>query len=232
MVKLILSINRRESLEAAAENVELLLKYRKSHPTIVCGIDLSGDPACKTFADFKPLLAPVKAAGIPMALHCGETENDVDVAAMLDFGFDRLGHGTFVRNENEQKLLANQNITVECCLTSNIFSETVPNYAAHHFRKYFDCGHPVVICVSRAWSSRCIAEIFSLIRLQTDDFGVFNTTLTKELTIATKTFGLQLDDIQRLQQTAIQSSFATNGEKENISEQICAFMKKSKDCSD
>lgn len=146
-MKLILSINRREDLRSAEENVNLLLKYHASHSAIVCGVDLSGDPACKTFADFKHLLARVKDAGIKLALHCGEIENASEVSEMLDFGFNRLGHGTFVRDENELKLLQNENIAIECCLTSNVLSETVPNYAAHHFRKYFDCGHPVVICV-------------------------------------------------------------------------------------
>lgn len=144
---MIISINRREDIPSAEENVNLLLKYHKSHPTIVCGVDLSGDPACKTFHDFKHLLALAKDAGIKLALHCGEVENAPEVAEMLEFGFDRLGHGTFVRDENELKLLEMEDITIECCLTSNLLSETVPNYAAHHFRKYFDCGHPVVICV-------------------------------------------------------------------------------------
>lgn len=147
LVKLILSINRREDIRSAEKNIDLLLKYHKSHPTIVCGADLSGDPACKTFGEFKALLARVKEAGVKLALHCGEIENAAEVEEMLDFGFDRLGHGTFVRDANEVKLLENKNTTIECCLTSNVLSATVSNYAAHHFRKYFDCGHPVVICV-------------------------------------------------------------------------------------
>lgn len=146
-MKLILSINRREDIRSAEENIDLLLKYHKSHPTIVCGADLSGDPACKTFGEFKALLARVKEAGVKLALHCGEIENASEIEEMLDFGFDRLGHGTFVRDANEVKLLESKNTTIECCLTSNVLSATVPNYAAHHFRKYFDCGHPVVICV-------------------------------------------------------------------------------------
>lgn len=146
-MKLIISINRREEIPSAEENINLLLKYHQSHPHIVCGVDFSGNPTCKTFGDFKHLLAKAKNAGIKLALHCGEIVNDSEVGEILDFGVDRIGHGTFVRNENELKLLRNQKTTIECCLTSNVLSETVPNYAAHHFRKYFDCGHPVVICV-------------------------------------------------------------------------------------
>lgn len=147
-MKLIVSINRREDIRSAEENINLLLKYHKSHPAIVCGVDLSGDPALKTFGDFKHLLAQAKDNGIKLALHCGEIENDAEIMEMLDFGFNRLGHGTFVRDKNEMKLLENKNTTIECCLTSNVLTRSVPNYAAHHFRKYFDCGHPVVICVS------------------------------------------------------------------------------------
>lgn len=163
LVKLIFSINRREDLREAEENVKLLLKYRALHPTIVCGMDLSGDPACKTFADFKHLLAQVKEAGVKLALHCGEIENASEIGEMLDFGFDRLGHGTFVCEENQLKLLQNKSIAVECCLTSNVLSQTVPNFSAHHFRDYFDRGHPVVICV-------CVRNKFLVIRW--DHFSV------------------------------------------------------------
>lgn len=226
LVKLIISINRREDIRSAAENINLLLKYHKSHPAIVCGVDLSGDPALKTFGDFKHLLAQIKDARIKLALHCGEIENDNEIKEMLDFGFDRLGHGTFVRGENEVRLLQNKNTTIECCLTSNILTQTVPNYAAHHFRKYFDCGHPVVICVrvverDRTWNG---PEIIFL-RFQTDDMGVFNTSLSKELSIAARTFGLTLDDIVRLQQTAVSSSFASEHEKQMILVNLSASMK-------
>lgn len=96
LVKLIVSLNRRESVAASTENVDLAIKYAKLYPNIVCGIDLSGDPAHKTFADFMPLLEKAKVHGLKLALHCGEIDNPSEITAMLNFGMDRLGHGTCI----------------------------------------------------------------------------------------------------------------------------------------
>lgn len=96
LVKLIVSINRRECVAASMENVDLAIKYAKLYPNIVCGIDLSGDPAHKTFADFMPLLKKAKEHGLKLALHCGEIDNQSEITAMLNFGMDRLGHGTYI----------------------------------------------------------------------------------------------------------------------------------------
>lgn len=97
-VKLIISLNRRESIESAEENVNLAIEYSKSHPTIICGVDLSGDPACKIFSDFEALLTKARNSGLKLALHCGEVENREDeIGTMLKFGMNRLGHGTFIK---------------------------------------------------------------------------------------------------------------------------------------
>lgn len=96
LVKLIVSINRRESLESSMENVDLAIKYAKLYANVICGIDLSGDPTQKAFVDFVPLLTKAKEHGFKLALHCGEVDNQSEITDMLNFGMDRLGHGTFI----------------------------------------------------------------------------------------------------------------------------------------
>uniref|UniRef100_A0A1A9ZHG2 Aldehyde dehydrogenase domain-containing protein n=1 Tax=Glossina pallidipes TaxID=7398 RepID=A0A1A9ZHG2_GLOPL len=55
---------------------------------------------------------------------------------MLDFGFQRCGHGTFL---NEEQLLqcVKQYIAIEGCLASNIKCATVKSYDSHHFPNIF-----------------------------------------------------------------------------------------------
>lgn len=101
LVKLIVSINRRESLESSMENVDLAIKYAKLHPNVICGVDLSGDPTQKTFNDFMPMLEKAKEHGFKLALHCGEVDDQTEIMDMLNFGMDRLGHGTYI-NGNVQ----------------------------------------------------------------------------------------------------------------------------------
>lgn len=98
IVKLIVSINRRESIDSAEENIELAIKYSQLYPNIICGVDLSGDPMSKQFADFEPYLTKARNSGLKLALHCGEVEGrDEEIRTMLQFGMNRLGHGTFIK---------------------------------------------------------------------------------------------------------------------------------------
>lgn len=99
LVKLLVSINRRESLESGAENVNLAIKYRQLYPQVVCGVDLSGDPTSKEFGDFRSMLTIARENGLKLALHCGEIDNENEISEMLTFGMDRLGHGIFVRGK-------------------------------------------------------------------------------------------------------------------------------------
>lgn len=96
LVKLIISIRRSESIESAAENVSIAIKHHKLHPDIVCGVDLSGDPTCKSFEDFRNQITKAKEAGLKLALHCGEVHNDSEIKSMLEYGMDRLGHGNLI----------------------------------------------------------------------------------------------------------------------------------------
>lgn len=70
-------------------------------------------------------------------------------------------------------------------------------------------------------------ESFNLKRItfQTDDFGVFSTSLTKELEIASDTFNLSSDDLIKLSRIAIDSSFASDDEKQIIRHRIDSFAK-------
>ena len=98
IVKLIISINRKEGLSAAKENLALILKFSKAHPDIVKGVDFSGDPNFGKFSDYRELLQEARGNGLKLALHCGEIDNqEEEIREMLEFGMNRLGHGTFIR---------------------------------------------------------------------------------------------------------------------------------------
>lgn len=96
---------------------------------------------------------------------------------LLNLPPDRIGHGTFLHPEvggskslvdkvvkNKIPLGENQDhmtflfssvvgdsnvvFLEELCLTSNVKGQTVPCYAKHHFKYWYQLGHPCVICVS------------------------------------------------------------------------------------
>lgn len=99
IVKLLVSINRKEGRLAAEENLALLLKCAQTHSDIIKGMDLSGDPKFSTFQEYKDLLEQARQSGLKLALHCGEIDNEEEISEMLTFGMSRLGHGTCINGE-------------------------------------------------------------------------------------------------------------------------------------
>ena len=69
MVKLLLSIDRRESVEAALETVQLATKLQSEG---VVGIDLSGNPSVGCWTTWEPALRKARESGLKLSLHAGE----------------------------------------------------------------------------------------------------------------------------------------------------------------
>ncbi|KAJ1405599.1 Metal-dependent hydrolase [Sesbania bispinosa] len=128
-VRLLLSIDRRETAEAAMETVMLALEMRCFG---VVGIDLSGNPAVGEWITYLPALKFAQEQGLYVTLHCGEVPNSKEIHDMLDFLPHRIGHACFFEEEHWGKLKSS-NIPVEICLTSNLRTLSVPSVDVHHF---------------------------------------------------------------------------------------------------
>ncbi|KAH8383814.1 hypothetical protein KR009_010656 [Drosophila setifemur] len=203
LVKLLPSINRAEPLTVAEETVSLSLEFAQSHPDLILGIDLSGNPSKGKFADFAPLLSRARKEGLKLVIHCAEIENPSEIKEMLEFGMSRCGHGTFLSTE-DIAYLKNHNIPIECCLTSNIKSGTVPSLEEHHLKRLMAAEAHKVIC--------------------TDDSGVFDTTLTQEFLLASETFGLSRDQCVALTLEAVHHSFASDEERREMAKKVKGYV--------
>uniref|UniRef100_A0A8C5FQD0 N6-Methyl-AMP deaminase n=1 Tax=Gadus morhua TaxID=8049 RepID=A0A8C5FQD0_GADMO len=174
-VRFLVAIDRRNGTEVAMETVKLAEDFMLSTDGLVVGLDLSGDPT------------------VPSQLE--ETE------LLLTLPPDRIGHGTFLHPDvgGSQTLVdavVKNNIPLELCLTSNVKGQTVPCYSEHHFKFWYQMGHPSVIC--------------------TDDKGVFSTDLSQEYELAATTFGLSHEDVWKLSQQAIDCTFAPETLKQQL----------------
>uniref|UniRef100_A0AAG5D6D4 Adenosine deaminase-like protein n=1 Tax=Anopheles atroparvus TaxID=41427 RepID=A0AAG5D6D4_ANOAO len=202
VVKLLPSIDRSKGIVEAEESVGLAIELDALYPGLMVGFDLSGNPFGTKFADFVPALQRARSHGFRMALHCGEFDDVQEVKEMFDFGMDRIGHGTFIEGENLE-FAKKSRIPFECCPTSNVKCKTVPSYEEHHFYKLLKMKQPVCVC--------------------TDDFGVFETSLSQELEICAKTFNLSDDEMIELQQNTIEYTFANDQEKHKLRETLRKF---------
>ncbi|KAL4628426.1 hypothetical protein ACB092_05G237900 [Castanea dentata] len=191
-VRLLLSIDRRESTAAAMETVKLALEMRDLG---VIGIDLSGNPVVGEWMTYLPALEFAREHGLYVTLHCGEVPNPKEIQAMLDFIPQRVGHACYFE-EDDWKKLKHYNIPVEICLTSNVVTASVSSLDVHHFADLYNAKHPIVLC--------------------TDDAGVFSTSLSNEYKVAASAFGLGKREMFQLAKDAIEFTFADDGVKQDL----------------
>lgn len=183
---LLLSL-RRDTPEAIAElTVDLALAYRGKG---VLGLDLSGD---STVGDgkgiFKALLR-AKEAGLPIALHLGESQKEDPVQQLLEVTLlepQRIGHGVHLAKEVRDWIIERK-IPIEMCLTSAYLTGMVDDPKDHPALHLMREGHPVTIA--------------------TDDPLIFKTTLSKELALAASLLGVGLPYLQENQRAAVDWRF-------------------------
>lgn len=191
-VRLLLSIDRRETTSAALDTVNLAMEMKDQG---VIGIDLSGNPVVGEWETYLPALEHAKELGIPTTIHCGEVPNRKEIQAMLDFCPQRLGHVCCLDDEEWKKLKSSM-IPVEICLTSNVMTGGAPSLELHHFADLYNAKHPLSIC--------------------TDDSGLFSTSLSNEYYLVASTFGFSKAELFRLAQGAVEFVFADDEVKKSL----------------
>ncbi|ORY90998.1 hypothetical protein BCR43DRAFT_92895 [Syncephalastrum racemosum] len=145
MVRLIVSIDRRNTLQEAQEAVDLALEFRDRG---IVGLDLCGDVMQGSFDALRPAFDRAQAAGFKITLHFNEVqENVVEAPSLLAIHPDRLGHATLLDDFSRQ-VIYKEAIPVEICMTSNVLCKTVPSYADHHVKALLLEKHPFVLCAN------------------------------------------------------------------------------------
>lgn len=69
MVRLLLSIDRREGSDAALETVKLAAELQAEG---VVGVDLSGNPTVGSWDSWEPALREARRLGLKLTIHAGE----------------------------------------------------------------------------------------------------------------------------------------------------------------
>jgi adenosine deaminase/aminodeoxyfutalosine deaminase len=164
----------------------------------VVGIGIGGDERRAGPEPFRELYAYASRNGLRLTAHAGETVGPESVwAAVRELKSERIGHGLHAVDDPELvQYLAEKQIAVEICITSNVFTGCCPSLAEHPIRKLFDAGVLVV--------------------LNTDDPDMFHTTLCREYQIVRDVFGFTPPELQELARNSFRASFLPEERKREL----------------
>ena len=180
----------------ALELAQAVVKIRDEQGIPIVGFDLAGQEAGYPASDFIAAYDYVHKNFMHKTVHAGEAYGAESIfEAITSLHADRIGHGYYMFDENKisdpkikdnktyiKKLssyIADQRITVEVCLTSNMQTNPeIGDIKNHSFKTMLEKKISVVLC--------------------TDNRLVSNTTLSKEIKLAVDNFDISpktLEDI-------------------------------------
>ncbi|KAL1891664.1 hypothetical protein Cpir12675_004885 [Ceratocystis pirilliformis] len=237
-VRLLLSLDRRDSAADARETLELAKKYSD----VVVGIDLCGTPTVRKGAAirfFDEYMREAHEAGLQLAVHFGEVRYDTTCNAKE--ALEKPGGGGVSAENAEEK----ENVDgVEGVLSQEdkedeelrIMLGWNPKRLGHvvhvservkHMILQQGIGLTLEMCLScnvhakmvESYGGHHFLEWWKAganLTLGTDDVGVFGSCLSQEYRLAAQYFGLSRDDVVRLARMGIDGIFGGEQEKARL----------------
>jgi adenosine deaminase len=198
-VRLILSMNRHESVEMGEQVYQAACSFRDRG---VVALDICGDEAGFSARPFRKLFERVKEDGFGITIHAGEWAGAENIRDAIDYlHADRIGHG--VRAFEDRALvdqLAERGVVLELCPTSNYQSGVVADWPLHPLPALLRQKVPVTI--------------------NTDDPMVSAITLSDEMARAITNLSLTLDDVKQVTLTAARAAFLPPADRAALVEQF------------
>jgi adenosine deaminase len=179
---------RSMDLQAATKSLDFILANKDKF----IALDLADQEKGFSPSLFADLFSKAKQEGLKITVHAGE-ENieeacDNIESAVTELGADRIGHGLqCVKQVKTMELLRDRNIHLELCPLSNWITGAVTKKEQHPLKQIFDFGIPCSI--------------------NSDDPGVFGSSLQEDYKIGKELLGLDNDHFRRMNQMAFEACF-------------------------
>ncbi len=144
LVRLLVSMNRHESVAQAQKVIEIALDKKDKG---IVGVDLAGHEAEYSGEPFQELFKIVRESGLRVTIHAGEWGGAKNVKQAIEvLGAERIGHGIRVLEDPYTVALARERGTLfEVCVTSNHHSGVVENLIDHPISQMIREGLNVTI---------------------------------------------------------------------------------------
>lgn len=161
----------------------------------VCAVDLAGAEALYKTELYRNVFSLSARLCVPFTIHAGEADGVQSVKTAIEFGARRIGHGVAAVDDDELlDEIKRKNISIECCLTSNLQTKAVSKLENHPIKDFLRLGINATI--------------------NTDNMTVSDTTVEKELSL--------LSDIapeisrETLMRNAVNAAFLSDNEREEL----------------
>jgi aminodeoxyfutalosine deaminase len=176
---------RQFGAEPAQKVFELAAKYRETN---VVAVGIGGDEQKAPPELFREQYAYAAAQSLRLTAHAGESAGPESIWGALNLGAERIGHGLSAGQDPELiEELAQRQIPVEICLTSNLRTSCCAKLSDHPVKRYFDQG--------------------LMLTLNSDDPAMFATTLNHEYELAQAEFSFTDEHLRELARNSFEASF-------------------------
>lgn len=186
-------------LEAAEETARIATE---KPPEGLVAFGLGGPEIGVPRPQFKPYFDRAIASGLHSVPHAGETTGPETIwDALTSLRAERIGHGTSApRDPRLLEHLAERQVPLEVCPTSNIATRAVEDIERHPVREMADAG--------------------VLVTVNSDDPPMFGTDLNTEYGIVARLLGLDPAGVATLAKNAVQASFMDDGAKSALCAEV------------
>ena len=185
------------NMNVSLEMAELAVDFRERG---VVGFDLAGEEGGYPPKKHVDAFHYIQRENFNITIHAGEGFGKESIWQAIQYcGAHRIGHGTrliddiavadgrAVKLGDLAQYVLDKRIPLEICLLSNVHTGATPSLAQHPFKILFQ-------------------EKFR-VTLNTDNRLMSNTTMTREFEAASESFGLTLDDFEKITINAMKSAF-------------------------
>ena len=185
------------NMNVSLEMAELAVDFRERG---VVGFDLAGEEGGYPPKKHVDAFHYIQRENFNITVHAGEGYGKESIWQAIQYcGAHRIGHGTrliddiaisegkAVKLGDLAQYVLDKRIPLEICLLSNVHTGATPSLEQHPFKILYQ-------------------EKFR-VTLNTDNRLMSNTTMTREFEAASETFGLTVDDFEKITINAMKSAF-------------------------
>ena len=193
--------------EAGVPSADLTLDVAlRLRPDGLVSFGLGGPEAGVPRSQFEPHFSAARAAGLRSVPHAGESTGPESIwDALTHLGAERIGHGiAAARDARLLEYLADRQVPLEVCPTSNVCTRSVASLAEHPLPALVAAGVPVTI--------------------NSDDPPMFSTTLNDEYRVAADLLGLDREGVAELARAAVRASFLDAPGKQQLIDEIDTYV--------